>query len=53
MKTYEENQLQFTGIITDSGFIKGYKELLMRVIVYFINKVVALEEDETTIDLLL
>ncbi|EGR30113.1 hypothetical protein IMG5_141830 [Ichthyophthirius multifiliis] len=41
---YDENQLQFTGIITDEDFIKGFSEILVKVLVYFIH--VFFEENE-------
>lgn len=51
VKSYEENNLQFTGIITDSGFVKGYKELLLKCLVYFINEVITIgSEEEEVID---
>ncbi|EAR99357.2 carrier protein (macronuclear) [Tetrahymena thermophila SB210] len=53
VKAYEENQLQFTGIITDSGFVQGFKDILLKMLVYFANQVIYMPEDEEIIDKLL
>ena len=35
---YQENQIKLTGIVEDEDFTKGFREIYMKLIVFYINK---------------